>query len=80
MTTTTTISTPQRRTPVLRHGRVGKHTANLTSETLILGMAVAGLLVGVFTLPDVALLLLGLPAAVLLGVGTIASVARLLAR
>lgn len=74
-------STHDRIAPPL-HNRsiVGKRTANLTLETPPLGAAAAGLLAGVVALPDVARLLLGLPTAVLLGVGTIATAARLLAR
>lgn len=66
------VETPQTST--------GTRTGNLTFETPLLLVALVAFATIVLALPEVALLLLGIPAAVVLGVTTLTSVARLLAR
>lgn len=55
-------------------------TANLTLETPLLGAALLALVAGVLALPDLALLLLGIPTAIVGGVAMLATAARFLAR
>lgn len=71
--TSNTATAPSRLT-------IEDRTANLTLETPILGAALAGLLWFGTMLPELALVLLGIPAAATLGVGALGSVARLLAQ
>ena len=66
--------------PASNQTTVGTRTANLTIETPILGTALLALVAGVLALPDVALLLLGIPAAVVVGVAALSTAARFLAR
>lgn len=77
-----TTTTAQTRTASAEHPQTstGSRTGNLTFETPLLLVAVVAFAATVLALPEIALLLVGIPAAVVLGVATMASVARLLAR
>lgn len=94
MPTTSTHSTPDttqvpihgRATPATHNPSVGTHRnsvaaglGRLTPETLVLGIALLALLAWSVTMPAVAALLLGIPIAAVIGIGTISGIARLLA-
>lgn len=78
---TTTTSNHTQTASTRQHQTTGaRRTENLTFETPLLLVALAAFIAMVLALPEIALLLLGVPAAVALGVATMTSVARLLAR
>lgn len=70
--------TGQTRPPT--HRRLTGRYSTLTPETPVLVAALAAMLVGTAANPGLAMLILGVPVAILVGVGTIATAASLLAR
>lgn len=77
---TTTTAQPRPATVEQPKIGIGTRTQNLTYETPLLLVAVVVFVAVIVARPELALLLLGIPAAVILGVATITSVASLLAR
>lgn len=77
-----TTTTAQTRPVTVEHPQStsSTRTENITFETPLLLVALVAFAAIVLALPEIAILLLGIPAAVALGVVTMVSVASLLAR
>jgi|GEM_PF-3312811 len=83
---TTHTTTHGRTIPATHHQAVPvnrpplpKRLANLTPETIVLAVALLVLVAGSLAMPVLAGLLLGIPLAAALGLGTITGIARVLA-
>lgn len=80
--TKTTTQSPHAFNPAVttRRNPLRNRTANLTAETFVLAAALLAFSALVLAAPQIALLLFGVPAAAVLGITTLAGIARYLGR